>query len=275
MESFISKALVKKDLTDIVRSKTLLITMIAIPILFTVLFPALLMGSALFFDLEEIAGEDGRKLVSVFAGSSMGSAVSAYSLEQQMTYIFINYMLPTLFLLVPIITAMTVAANSFVGEKERRTLESLLFAPVSIHKLFLSKVAASFIPPFLVSIISFLVCGIIINVLGYPLFRELIFPSANWIVLITCLSPMVILLVVLVNIVISSKVKTYQEAQNIGGVIVLPVVGMLVGQISGLFLLGVGLILIISLGVLLVNLMLWHRISKHNDRFALFEKQIH
>jgi ABC-2 type transport system permease protein len=275
MEPLISKALIKKDLTDIARSKTLLVTMIVIPILFSVLFPALLMGSALFFDLEKIAGEDGRKMVSAFIESSMGSVVSAYSLEQQMIYIFINYMLPTLFLLVPIITAMTVAANSFVGEKERRTLESLLFAPVSIRKLFLSKIAASFIPPFLVSIISFLACGIIINALGYPLFKELIFPSANWVALIACLSPMVILFVVLINIVISARVKTYQEAQNIGGVIVLPVVGMLVGQINGLFVLGSGLILVISLGVLFINLILLYRISKSNDRFMLFEKQIH
>ncbi|MDN7242325.1 ABC transporter permease subunit [Planococcus sp. N028] len=275
MESFISKALIKKDLTDISRSKTLLSTMIIIPILFSVLFPAAVVGGALFFDMEKLAGEDGRKMVSSFIESSMGDTVSAYSIEQQMTYIFINFMLPTLFLLVPIITAMTVAANSFVGEKERRTLESLLFSPVSIRKLFLSKIAASFIPPFLVSIVSFLACGIVINGFGYPLFQELIFPSANWIVLITCLSPMVILLVVLINILISSRVKTYQEAQNIGGVIVLPVVGLLIGQISGLFLLGVGLILAISGIVLLINLVLLSWISKYNDRFILFEKQIH
>lgn len=275
MGTSISKALIKKDLKDIYRSKTLLVTMIIIPIVFSVFFPAIVLGSALFFDAEKIAGNDVQKLINTFLSSTSGNEFSSFTLEQKIIYMFINFILPNLFLLVPIITAMTVAANSFVGEKENRTLESLLFSPISIKTLFLSKILASFIPPLIVSVISFVVCGVIINSLGYSLFGELIFPSGNWVALITCLSPMVILLVVLLNILISARVKTYQEAQNIGGIIVLPVIAMIVGQISGLFLLGVQLIILISAGILIVNLILWSRIIKNNNRFVLFEKQIH
>jgi len=275
MGTYLSKALIKKDIQDIFRSKTLLVTMIIIPILFSVIFPSVVLVGALIFDAEKIAGDDGQKLIDAFLSSAMGDEISSYTLEQQIVYMFINFMLPTLFLLVPIITALTVAANSFVGEKENRTLESLLFSPISIKTLFLSKIVASFIPPLFVSVISFVVCGVIINSLGYPLFGELIFPSSNWLALITCLSPMVILLTVLLNIFISARVKTYQEAQNLGGVIVLPVIAMMIGQVSGLFLLGVQLIILISVGILIVNLLLWSRISKSNDRYVLFEKQIH
>lgn len=275
MGTYISKALIKKDLKDIFRSKTLLVTMIIIPILFSVIFPSILVGGALFFDAEKIAGNDVQKLIDSFLKSTTGDKFSSYTMEQQIIYMFINFMLPNLFLLVPIITAMSVAANSFVGEKENRTLESLLFSPISIKKLFLSKTIASFLPPFLVSVISFVLCGVIINSLGYQLFGELIFPSGNWVALITCLSPMVILLTVLLNILISSRVKTYQEAQNFGGIILLPVIALLIGQVSGLFLLGVQLIILISLGLFIVNLVLWSVISKNNDRYLLFEKQIH
>ena len=271
----ISKVLIKKDIKDIFRSKTLLTTMIIIPIVFTIIFPTIVLGGALFFDAEKIAGNDGQKLIDAVLKNTTGEGISSYTLEQQIIYIFINFILPTLFLLVPIITAMTVAANSFVGEKENRTLESLLFSPISIKTLFLSKILASLIPPLIVSIISFVACGVIINSLGYPLFGELIFPSGNWVALITCLSPMVILLSVLLNILISARVKTYQEAQNLGGVIVLPVIAMMIGQVSGLFLLGVQLIILISVGLLIVNLVLWIRISKSIDRYVLFEKQIH
>jgi ABC-2 type transport system permease protein len=271
----ISKSLIKKDLLDIVRSKTLMVTLIIIPIIFSIVFPAVVVGGAQLFDIDKIAGEEGRKLVSTFVSSAMGSDISAYTIEQQFVYIFINFLLPTLFLLVPIITAMTVAANSFVGEKERRTLESLLLSPISIKGLFFSKIIASCIPPFFVSLVSFLVCGILINSLAYSLFDRLIFPSANWVAMISCLSPMLILFTVLINILISSRVKTYQEAQNIGGIIVLPVIAMLVGQVSGLFFVGVQLTLIISVGILIVNILLWNRISKYNDRYVLFEKQIH
>ena len=102
-----------------------------------------------------MAGNEAGKLIETFMAQVKG-AVTFETKEQQFVYIFINYLLPSLFLLVPIITASTVAANSFVGEKERRTLESLLFSPVSIKTLFVSKVVASFIPSFLVSIISFI-----------------------------------------------------------------------------------------------------------------------
>ncbi|SOC40037.1 ABC transporter permease subunit [Ureibacillus acetophenoni] len=270
----VSKAIIRKDIIDITRSKTLLTTLIVIPIVFSVFFPLLIMGSALLFDIEKVTGSDLNMMLDKFV-SVMDSSVAAYSVEQQIVYIFINYLLPTFFLLVPIITAMTVAANSFVGEKERRTLESLLLSPISIKDLYLSKIIASIIPPLFVSIISFVISGVIINALGYPIFSTLIFPSTNWIVLICCLSPMIILLVVLVNILISSKVKTYQEAQNIAGVVVLPIVALIIGQISGLFLLGVELILILSGVLLVINFVILYRISKFNDRPDLFEKQIH
>lgn len=270
----ISKAIIRKDIVDITRSKTLLTTMIIIPIVFSVLIPLGIVGSALIFDLEKITGSDLNIMLDKFI-SVMDPKVASYSVEHQIVYIFINYLLPSFFLLVPIITAMTVAANSFVGEKEKRTFESLLLSPISIRDLYLSKIIASLIPPLFVSIISFVICGIIINVLGYPLFGALIFPSANWIVLICILSPLIILLVVLVNILISSKVKTYQEAQNIAGVVVLPIVALIIGQISGLFLLGVGLILIISAVLLIINVVILFRISKFDDRPNLFEKQIH
>jgi len=80
---------------------------------------------------------------------------------------------------------------------------------------------------------------------------------------------------VLLNVLISSRVKTYQEAQNIGGVIILPVVGMMAGQASGLFLVGAPIMLLISLAILIINAILLQRITKYNDRFVLFEKQIH
>lgn len=275
MKNRAMKALIKKDLSEIFRNKTLFSTLIVIPIIFSVVIPTVALSGALFFDMEKIAGNDASKLIDKFLNSSIETSIPLETFDQQYIYLFINYLLPSLFLLVPIITASVVAANSFVGEKERRTLESLLFSPISIKTLFVSKVLASFIPSYLVSIISFICSGIIINTMGYPLFNELIFPSANWIALITCLSPMVTFMTVLLNVLISSRVKTYQEAQNLGGIIVLPVIGLMVGQVSGLFLVGVQLTILISLGIFILNMILLHRITKYNDRYVLFEKQIH
>ena len=275
MNRTMMKAIIKKDLWDIFRSKNLFATLIIIPILFSAVIPAAILGSALFLDIEELAGNDAQKMISSFLTQLKSEDLALETTEQQFVFLFINYMLPSLFLLVPIITASVVAANSFVGEKERRTLESLLFSPVPIKTLFVSKILGSFIPSLLVSWLSFLLSGVIINVLGHQLFGQMIFPSANWLALILCLSPMVSLMTVLLNVFISSRVKTYQEAQNIGGLIILPVVGMMAGQASGLFLVGAQITLLIALMIFIVNVILLQRITKYNDRYVLFEKQIH
>src|SRR4029077_19825070 len=51
-----------------------------------------------------------------------------------------------LFLLAPIIGAVSLAAYSVVGEKQGRTLEPLLTTPVSAAELLLAKPLASFAP---------------------------------------------------------------------------------------------------------------------------------
>jgi ABC-2 type transport system permease protein len=50
-------------------------------------------------------------------------------------------------------------------------------------------------------------------------------------------------------VVISSRVKTFQEASQISGIVVVPIVGMVVAQIAGLFLFDTALL--IALGVIL------------------------
>ena len=48
--------------------------------------------------------------------------------------------MPLFFLIVPIMASSVMAASSFVGEKEKHTLETLLYSPLSLRQLFQSKV---------------------------------------------------------------------------------------------------------------------------------------
>ncbi|RHW36147.1 ABC transporter permease [Lysinibacillus yapensis] len=272
MNRTVLKAITKKDIKDIFRSKTLLLTIILIPVIFSLIIPAGVVSTILYFDFELDTGT--QKMLDKFLLKVGNEEILAFSLKEQLVYLFVNYMMVSLFLLIPVITASTIAANSLVGEKERKTLESLLFAPITVKELFISKILSSFIPAFSVSLISFILSGIIINGLSYSTFKELIFPSMNWIVLVLLLLPMVLILTILLNVLISSRVKTYQEATNLGGIIVLPVLGILIGQVSGLFFLGLGLMVILSTIILIINLVLLRQIAKYNDRHLLFEKQI-
>ena len=60
------------------------------------------------------------------------------SLELTVAGMILNFILPVFFLIIPIMTASIMAASSFVGEKEKHTLETLLYCPMSVKQIFRS-----------------------------------------------------------------------------------------------------------------------------------------
>jgi ABC-type Na+ efflux pump permease subunit len=63
----------------------------------------------------------------------------------------------------PIITASVLAADSFAGEKERKTAEALLLTPATNEELLVGKILASLIPAVLLTAIVFLIYAGIID----------------------------------------------------------------------------------------------------------------
>jgi ABC-2 type transport system permease protein len=59
-----------------------------------------------------------------------------------------------LFMFFPAVVAATVAADAFAGERERRTLETLLASPAPVSALFAGKTAAAVLAAFTVSALS-------------------------------------------------------------------------------------------------------------------------
>jgi ABC-type Na+ efflux pump permease subunit len=160
-------------------------------------------------------------------------------------------MFPNLFLLIPIMASSIIAASSFVGEKERKTMESLLYTPMSIKQLFTAKVIGTAIPAYIISLMCFVVFGIIVNIGGWFYFGRLIFPNLKWIILVLWVTPAVTILAIAIMVIVSAKAETFQDAQQMSGFIVVPVILLFVGQVSGLFMLNT-LILLAAGAVLYV-----------------------
>jgi len=135
-----------------------------------------------------------------------------------------------------------VAANSFAGEKERRTLEGLLYTPVSDAELVVGKIAASFLPAIGFTWLCFAIYIAIVDVLGTPLVGAVFFPTPNWWALMLLFVPAVSLFVISLVVLVSAKARGFQEANAIGGSIVLPLIGVVAAQASGLMVLSTGLI---------------------------------
>jgi ABC-2 type transport system permease protein len=270
-------AIAQKDMGVIRSNKQILLPMIIVPIVIGVILPAVLLLVMKSVDVSGVKNLDAiLKMVNKLpAGELRDLLLGMPSVNHQVVYLAVNYLFAPLFLLIPVMSSTIIAANSFVGEKERRTLESLLFAPIDVKSLFVGKVLSALIPTLMLTLGSFVLFGLIADGIGYSMFGRLIFPNWNWVVMMLWVVPSISLCTILLNVLISARVKGFQEAQQIGGLIVLPVIAMVVGQASGLMFLQVSLLLIIGAVLLVISLLLLQRIAKMNDRQVLFEKQVH
>ncbi|MGZ4033204.1 MAG: ABC transporter permease subunit [Tumebacillaceae bacterium] len=269
-------AIAQKDMGVIRSNKQILLPMIIVPLVIGVILPTVLLLVAKSVD---VSAKDLNSIMNMVqklpAGELRDQLLSMPSVNHQVIYLAVNYFLAPLFLLIPVMSSTIIAANSFVGEKERRTLESLLFAPIDVKSLFIGKVLSALIPTLLLTLGSFVMFGLVADGVGYSMFGRLIFPNWNWVVLMLWVVPSISLCTILFNVLISARVKGFQEAQQIGGLIVLPVIAMVVAQVSGLMFLQPTLLLIIGAVLLVISLVLLQRIAKLNDRQVLFEKQVH
>lgn len=270
-------AIAQKDMRAITSNPQVWLGLILLPLIFGVVLPGALIlllrsGTVTDGDIVSMA----QKLIAQFpAGEAKEQLDRLPTLNHQVIYIFVNYMLGAFFLLIPVLNALLISLNSLVGEKERRTLETLLFSPIDVKSLFLGKLAATFIPTFAVTLVSFALCGIVVNGLSFSMFERLIFPNWTWAVLLLWVTPMFTGLVILVSIFVSARSKGFQEAQQLGGLVVLPIVGLAFSQATGFVLLGPTLLMIIGLVLFAVNLLLLSRLTKMNQRHILFERQVH
>lgn len=270
------KALVRKDIRAITATIQLWLPMLIVPLIIGVTMPAILIWLASRVELRSI-GNIGFLLDSLDILSSSGQIPELAPMatdNHRIVYYLALYMFAPLFLIIPVMASSILTANSFAGEKERKTLEGLLFTPISMDTLFKGKVLAALIPSILLSWITFLIYGIIANILMYPMFGALMFPSWNWIILVLWVVPSCSLMVILLNVLISAKVRGFQEAYQLGGLIVLPLLALIAGQASGMLLISPVLLLLIGAVLLLISLVLLRLVSLWNSRQQLAESQI-
>jgi ABC-2 type transport system permease protein len=178
------------------------------------------------------------------------------NLEQMFTIYMTAFLLAPLFLIMPLMFSSVVGADSFVGERERKTMEALLYSPATDVELFLGKVLAAVIPAIGLSWLTYLVYIVVVNVSSYRLFERIWFPLPAWWPLMFWLTPAFAVLGISATVLISSRVKTFMEAYQLSGSLVVLVLGLVVGQLSGVLFLGVGMVMLIGTLIWIVDVIL-------------------
>ncbi|MGH2429854.1 MAG: ABC transporter permease subunit [Candidatus Limnocylindria bacterium] len=146
-------------------------------------------------------------------------------------FITLNFM--AYFLLIPAMVPMAIATQSVIGEKQARSLEPQLATPMEVSELIAGKAIAAAMPAVLGTWAVFVAYGLVNGAIADPVLTRLVFNDV-WQVAMVTLVPLICLLSVLLGIIVSSRVTDARTAQQIGGFIVLPVIGVAVaGFFSG------------------------------------------
>jgi ABC-type Na+ efflux pump permease subunit len=266
-------AIARKDLMEVRQNKAAWGPAIALPLIFAVLMPILFTVLPQVIPVEDIQRELGD--IDVLLSQLPSSASELFSglgLEQMFVLYMTAFMLAPLFLIMPLMFSSVVGADSFVGERERKTLEALLYSPATDMELFLGKVLAAVIPAISLSWLTYLVYIIVVNVASYGLFNRIWFPLPTWWPLMFWLTPAFAVLGVSATVLISSRVKTFMEAYQLTGSLVVLVLALVVGQATGVLYLGVGTVMLVGTLIWIVDIILLRISIRSFQRSMLITK---
>ncbi len=158
-----------------------------------------------------------------------------------------------LLIMTPVTIPTVTASYSFVGEKVNRSLEPLLATPTTDLELLAGKSGSIFAVSMGATWLSFIVAVVLVDVLTEPFLGYYPLPNAYWIVGILLLAPGMCLMSILVNVIISSRVNDVRVSQQIGGVLILPVLLFFFFSLAGVLSTALLPMLVFSLVILLAD----------------------
>lgn len=231
-------AIAKKDLLEVRRNQSASLAMLILPLILVVILP-LVMGITIGSQPAQATSDP--DVISFMA--QMPASISQYLIglpeNQAVLVVMLGLMFAPMFLIMPLMFSSIIGAESFAGERERKTLEALLYTPTTDTELFVGKILAAAVPALLITWLSFGVYTIVLNTSTWGMMGRLWFPLPTWYPLIFWISPALSLLGVSFSVLISAKTKSFMAAYQWSGSLVVLVLGLMIGQISGLLYLSV------------------------------------
>ena len=234
-------ALIKKDIRSITSNKQVLMVMLMVPLALTIVLPSVLVFVTV---MAPDSASDFQKMLSMVSFLS-----EEFDQQQMILWLMLNKIMPPFFLLIPIMASSVMAASSFVGEKEKHTLETLLYSPLSLKQLFQSKILAGFSVGMMVSYISFAAMMLVLEMEMLFLNGSMVMPDISWLLIMLLIAPAVSLVAIAVTVRGSAKAQTIEEAEQRAVFLIFPILALVIGQFSGVILVNSGLLL--GLGVVL------------------------
>lgn len=227
-------AVMTKDIRGVTLNKQVFAVLLIVPLALTIVLPSIFVLVTAF---APDAASDFQKILDMLPADN-----GARSQQQRIFGLILNNIMPVFFLMIPIMASSVMAASSFVGEKEKHTLETLLYSPLSLKQMFQAKILAGFSVGMMVSYISFAAMMLVLELEVFLLTGKAILPSSSWLAIMLLIAPAISIIAIAVTVRSSAKAQTIEEAQQRAVFLVFPILALLIGQFTGILLISAGLL---------------------------------
>jgi len=238
--------IVLKEWSEVFKNKVVLLAVVFVPLVFTAI------SLTVFYSME-VSGDFNQSLqnTSDIPQEFLELCGELQGIECMQYFIVSQFLI--LFLIMPIVIPGTIASYSIVGEKTTHTLEPLLAAPISALELLAGKGFAAAIPAILATWGSYAVFAIGSSILAVSPAVTARLLSGLWLIAILLVSPLLSIASVSISVMISSRVNDPRVAEQLSGLVVLPLMALFLGQAFGLIQLNESLIIWIALLLMLLD----------------------
>ena len=220
------RTIIDKEWAEVFKNRLVLFTILFLPILFTVLPLGVLYSTHNAGGLTS-NGDLPPSFTTACGNLPAGECVQYFVLNEFMI----------LFMIMPLVIPISIAAYSVVGEKTTHSLEPLLATPISTLELLVAKGLAATIPAVVATWLGFGVFVIAAPLVGASgaVLHQLLGPA--WFLAVFIIGPLIAILAVNFAVLVSSRVSDPRVAEQVSAVIIVPLLGVLFGQLAGLIIL--------------------------------------
>jgi len=226
MRAWIMTTILRREWSETIRNRLLMSTILIPPILLTVA-PILLTAAVGASQLPPELEQQVLAQRPEWASFTPGELAGAFAVQQFLVF----------FLLMPAYIPLSIATFSIIGEKQARSLEPVLATPIRTQELLAGKAVAALVPGLLAGWVTYAIFVALASLTyGPALFGVVTDPS--WLAGVFLLGPAVGLSSVVAGVIVSARVNDPRVAQQIGGVVIVPVIALVLLQATGTLLVG-------------------------------------
>jgi ABC-2 type transport system permease protein len=242
MRADILWTVLRREWYETVHNRLLMATILIPPILLTVA-PIVLAGAV---GNRALPPELTRQILlqkPEWAGFSPGELAGAFAVQQFLVF----------FLLMPAYIPLSVATFSIIGEKQARSLEPVLATPIRTVELLAGKAIAALVPGVLAGWATYVTFVVLASLVYGPALFGVV-TDGSWLAGVFLLGPAVGLASVVAGVIVSARVNDPRVAQQVGGVVIVPIIVLVLAQATGTVLVGPTGYVLLTLAVLVVAL---------------------